>query len=146
MWRPKNFFFSNYQYKAEFKNLDDSEVFSSDFSSLRNLCSHIDLIGLCNLSGLNSLYSHISSKNFLILMVQSSLAPKWPIWIPLCGMDHEKSTFLLISEALSLRGCWGQPVLLFWKLVDKTQMSKPPEATRHHKSRKLLILLPHRAI
>ena len=31
-------------------------------------------------------------------------------------------------------------------LVDETQMSKPPEATRHHNSTKLLILLPLRAI
>ena len=37
-------------------------------------------------------------------------------------------------------------MLLFWKLVDETQMSKPPEHTRHHDSRKLLILLPLKAI
>ena len=46
----------------------------------------------------------------------------------------------------SWRGCWGQPMSFFWKLVDKTQMCNPPEATRHHDSRKLLILLPLRAI
>ena len=107
----KKLFFSKHQNKAEFKNLDDSEVFSSDFSSLRNLCSHIDLIGLCNLSGLNSLYSPISSKNFLILMVRSSLAPKSPIWIPFCGMDHEKSTFYwylrpCLSEAVEASLCY----------------------------------------
>ena len=34
---------------------------------------------------------------------------------------------------------------LFWKLVYETQMPKPPEATRHHKLIKLLILLPLRA-
>ena len=33
----------------------------------------------------------------------------------------------------------------FKKLVDETQMYKPPVATRHHKSMKLLILLPLRA-
>ena len=55
--------------KAEFNNMDDSEVLSSDFSGLRNLSSLIDLSSLCNLTGLNSLYSPISSKNFLILMV-----------------------------------------------------------------------------
>ena len=37
-------------------------------------------------------------------------------------------------------------MLLFCKVVDKTQMSKPPEATRHPNSRKLSILLPLRAI
>ena len=39
----------------EFKNLEDSEVHSSDFLGLRNLSSLIDLSGLCNLTGLNSL-------------------------------------------------------------------------------------------
>jgi hypothetical protein len=53
----------------EFKNQDDSEVFNSDFTGLKNHCSLIDLSGLCNLIGLNSLYSLIFSKNFLIPMV-----------------------------------------------------------------------------
>ena len=39
----------------EFKNLEDSEVLSSDFPGLRNLSSLIDLSSLCNLTGLNSL-------------------------------------------------------------------------------------------
>jgi hypothetical protein len=39
----------------EFKNLEDSKVLSSDFPGLRNLSSLIDLSGLCNLTGLNSL-------------------------------------------------------------------------------------------
>ena len=39
----------------EFKNLEDSEVHSSDFPGQRNLYSLIDLSGLCNLTGLNSL-------------------------------------------------------------------------------------------
>jgi len=43
-------------------------------------------------------------------------------------------------------GCWGQLMLLFRKLVDETQMSTTPEATRHHSSRKLSILVPLRAI
>ena len=46
----------------------------------------------------------------------------------------------------SWRGCWGQPMSFFWKLVDETQMCNPPEATRHHNLIKLLILLPLRAI
>ena len=46
----------------------------------------------------------------------------------------------------SWRGCWGQPMSFFWKLVDKTQMCNPPEDTRHHSLIKLLILLPLRAI
>ena len=55
-------FFSKHQSKAEFKDRDDSEVLKSDFPGLRNHCSLIDLIGLCNLIGLNSLYSLIFSK------------------------------------------------------------------------------------
>ena len=48
-------------------------------------------------------------------------------------------------STLSVRGCWGQPILFFWKLVDKTQISKPPKPTRHHNSIKLWILLTLRA-
>ena len=39
----------------KFKNMEDSEVLSSDFQSFRILFSLIDLIDLCNLTGLNSL-------------------------------------------------------------------------------------------
>ena len=79
-------------------------------------------------------------------MIGSFLAPKWPIMVLFCGMDHQKSNFSLISDTLSVRGCWGQPMLLFWKLVDETQMVKPLEPTIHHNSKKYLILLPLRAI
>ena len=60
-------------------------------------------------------------------------------------MDHQKSNFLLIFDPLSAGGCWGRPMLPFWKLVDETQISTPPELTRHHNSIKLWILLPLRA-
>ena len=45
-----------------------------------------------------------------ILMIRSSLAPKWPILAPFCGMDHQKSIFLLIlalflSEAVEASRC-----------------------------------------
>ena len=44
-------------------------------------------------------------------MVWLSLAPKWPIWIPFCGMDHEKSTFYwylrpFLSEAVEASLCY----------------------------------------
>ena len=78
-------------------------------------------------------------------MVWSSLAPKWPLPIPFCGIDRQKSNFSLISDTLSVRGCWGQPMSFFWKLVDETQISAPLEATRHHKSKKILVLLSLRA-
>ena len=105
-----------------FKNQDDPEVLNSGFPGLRNHCSLIDLSGLCNLIGLNSLYSLIFSKNFLILMVWSSMASKWPVLVLYCGMVHQKSKFSLIYGTISVGGCWGQPMLLFWKLVDETQM------------------------
>ena len=98
-----------------------------------------------DLNGLNDLDSLISLKNLLILMVWSSLAPKWPIPVPFCGMDHQKSNFSLISDTLSVGGCWGQPMSFFWKVVDETQISKPLEGTRHHNLIKLLIFLPLRA-
>ena len=50
-------------------------------------------------------------------MVGSSVAPKWPLLAFFCEMDHQKSNFLLISDTLSVRGCWGQPMLIFWKMV-----------------------------
>ena len=79
-------------------------------------------------------------------MVWSSLAPKWPIPVLFCGMDHQNYNFLLISDTLSVRGCWGQPMSFSWKLVDETQMSNPPEAASYRNSTKLLIFLPLRAI
>ena len=60
-------------------------------------------------------------------------------------MDHQKFNFSLIFDILSIRECWGQPLLLFWKLVDETQTSKPLKPTRHHNLLKLWILLPLRA-
>ena len=122
------FFFQNTKLKyfspqnIEFKNQDDSEVLNNDFPGLRNHCSLIDLSGLCNLIGLNSLYSLIFSKNFLIPMVWSSMASKWPVLVIFCGMVHQKSKLSLIYGTISVGGCWGQPMLLFWKLVDETQM------------------------
>ena len=108
--------------------------------------SLIDLSSLCNLTGLNSLYSPISSKNFLILMVWSSMASKWPILNLLCGMDHQKSKFLMIYGTFSVRGCWGQPMLLFRKLVDETQISKPQEYTDTFKQNLTCIFLSVRGI
>ena len=147
-----NFFFQNIKLKCfcpqnnEFKIQDDSEVLSKDFTGFRNLCSLIDLSSLCNLTGLNSLYSPISSKNFLILMVWSSIASKWPIPNLLCGMDHQKSKFLLIYGTLSVGGCWGQPMSLFQKLVDETQISQPQEYTETFRQNLTCIFLSVRAI
>ena len=79
-------------------------------------------------------------------MVWSSMASKWPIPNLLCGMDHQKSKFLLIYGTFSVRGCWGQPMLLFWKLVDETQISKPQEYTDTFRQILTSIFLSVRAI
>ena len=104
-----------------------SEDLSGDFHGLRYLYSLIDLGSPSNLNDLSDLQIPFSSKNCLILMIASPLAPKWPILIPFCGLDHQKSKFLLVSCNFDVRGCWGQPILLFWKNIDKTQMSPSPE-------------------
>ena len=113
----------------EFKIQDDLKVLSSNFQGLKNFCSLIALSSLCNLTGLNSLYSPISSKNFLIQMVWSSMTWKWPIPVLFCGMNHQKYKFPLISVSFSVGGCWGQNMLLFWKLVDETQIPQSQEYT-----------------
>ena len=82
----------------------------------------------------------------LIPMVGSFLAPKWPIMVPFCGMVHRKSKFSLISDTFSVRGCWGHLMLLFWKLVDETQMGNPHNHAVKDISSKFSIFLPLRAI
>ena len=58
---PNYIFFKTSKYSnirpkiIEFKNLEDSEVHSCELMGLKNLSSLIDLSGLCNLTGLNSL-------------------------------------------------------------------------------------------
>ena len=52
-------------------------------------------------------------KKVLILMVWSSLAPKWPILVHFCRMDHQKSFFFTEFSTLSVGGCHnlGQPTV-----------------------------------
>ena len=81
--------------------------------------------------------------------------PQWPLqphsikkntapydWI-IPGIEMTTTGFVLSNGSsklqyftdiwtFSVRGCWGQPMLLFWELVDETQMSTPPEPTRDH--------------
>ena len=66
-----------------------------------------NLNSLNNLSSFNDFNSLISSKYLLNLMFPSTLAPKWPILVSQCGMDHQKSTILLISGTLYVGGCGG---------------------------------------
>ena len=64
---------------------------------------------------------------------------------PFLRNGSSKTQIFTDFKTFSVRGCWGQPLLLFWKLIYETQISKPPEATRHHKSKKILVLLSLRA-
>jgi hypothetical protein len=80
----------------------------SDFPGIRNLSGLNDLFSLNNLSGLNDLDSLISSKNLLGWMFPSTLVPKLPFLVSQYGMDHQKSTILLIFGTLSVGGCGGQ--------------------------------------
>ena len=59
---------------------------------------------------------------------------------------EESWNIILNFSTFHVGGCWGQLMLLFWKLVQETQMSTPLEATRHHISTQLLVLLHLRAI
>ena len=57
----------------------------------------------------------------------------WPHYWGL--QSHQGSWIQLYFEkntTFFVGGCWGQPMLHFWKLVDETQIYEPPEATRHH--------------
>ena len=142
---PPQILFLKHQNKAEFKNLDDSEVLSSDFTGLKTL---------------QPLWPHRPQQ------------PHWPHWpqqpyfikelldsdcliIPGTNMTNTgfsswngSSNIQYFTDIwyLSVGGFWGQPMLLLWKLVDETQMPTSHKATRHHISRKLLILLSLRAI
>ena len=49
------------------------------------------------------------------------------ILVSQCGMDHQKSTILLIFGTLSVRGCGGHPMRSILILEDKGQMSTSPE-------------------
>ena len=102
-------------YKSSDYWFQEPEWLSSDFPGLTNLCSLIDLSGLCDLTGLNSLYSHISSKNFLVLMVWSSLAPKWPILVIFCRTDHQKCNFLVVYGTFFYRRLLRPAYVIFLK-------------------------------
>ena len=97
----QKYLFSKHQYKAQFRNLDNSAVISSDFPGLRTFAASMISTDLTTSVASRTSTASISSKNLLILIVRSSLAPKLWKSVPFCGMDHQKSNFLLISVTLS---------------------------------------------
>ena len=62
-------------------------------------------------------------QNLLSFIFPSTLAPKWPILASQYGMDHQKSTILLIFDTLSLGGYGGHPMRPKLDLKDKGQMN-----------------------
>ena len=67
-------------------------------------------------------------------MFPSTMAPKRPILVSQCEMDHQKSTILLIFSTLSLGGCGGHPMRPELNLKDKSQMSTPNDYPDNFKS------------
>ena len=117
MIQPSQKSISKHQNEDEFKNLDDSEDLSSDFSGLRSSAASLSSSASSTSLASTASKAQFHQKNFLTLMIGSSLAPKWPILTTFCEMDHQKSIFLQISDTLSVGGCWGQPMFFFWKMV-----------------------------
>ena len=70
------------------------------------------------------------------------MAPKRPILVSLCEMDHQKPNILSIFGTLSLGGHHMRPKL---NLKDKGQMSKPNEYTDNFKLNLTCIFLSVRA-
>ena len=119
--------FSKHQNKAEFKNLDDSEVLSSDFTGLKTLQP------LWPYRPQQPNWPRQPKQPYFIkkLPDSDSLALKWPIG-PFLWNESSKTRFCTDFGTSSVGGCWGQAMFIFWKLVHETQMPIPLEVTRHH--------------
>ena len=132
MTLPKKIVFQKKQNKVQFKNLDDSEVLSSDFPGLITSATSLN-----SSASATSLATPASSALFQQRTSWSWwFTQKWPILVLFCGMDNQKSNFsMILAPFLSgaVEACWCK---FFEKLVDATEMSKPPEASRHHNSKK----------
>ena len=79
------------------------------------------------------------------LQFQQPLKPQWPLQLPFCTIYISTKIFFTDISTFSVSGCWGQRMLLFWTLLDETQMPKPLEAPRHNNSKKKcrFLLLSH---
>ena len=78
-------------------------------------------------------------------MFLSTMAPKIPILVSKCEIDHQKPTILLIFSTLSLGGCGGHPMRPELNLKAKSQMSKLNEYTDNFKSNLICIFPSVRA-
>ena len=110
-----------------------TEVLSRDFPVLRT--SAASMTSTTSMASM-TLKASFHQKVYW-LMVGSSLAAKWPIPAPFCGVNYrlvnyQNSIFSLIYDTFSVGGCWGQPMLIFLNQIEETEMSKPSKATTHH--------------
>ena len=78
-------------------------------------------------------------------MFPSIMAPKIPILVSQCEMDHQKPTILLIFSILSLGDCGGHHMRPELDLKDKSQMSRPNEYTDNFQSISICIFTSVRA-
>ena len=129
-------FFSKHKNKAEFKCQNDSEVLSSDFPGLKT--SAVSMISVTSTASMTSTASFYQKNTHLGTKMTNNG--------PFIWNGSSKIYFFNDFSTFSVGSCCGQPMLLFWKLIHKTQISKPPEAASYRNSTKLLILLPLRAI
>ena len=93
---PSQKSFSKHQNKDKIKNLDDSEVLSSDFLGPRT-----------SAASLTSLASTAYFTKKKLPDPDDWIIPgtKMTNLAPFCEMDHKKSNVLLISYTLSVGGC-----------------------------------------
>ena len=91
------FFFKTSKYRTEFKNLDDSEVLSSDFLGLKTSVASMASTGSTTSMASMTFNSLISSKKITAPDGWIPLATKSPILVYFFGMDHQKPKFSLIS-------------------------------------------------
>ena len=78
-------------------------------------------------------------------MFPSTMAPRRPILVSQCEMNHQKPTILLVFSTLSLGGHGGHPMKPKLNVKDKSQMSTPNEYTDNFKSNLIYIFLSVRA-
>ena len=80
----------------------------------------------------NSCDHGAESLSFLFLYRVSHIKMDFMNWIwriKICKQEFVWRRFwnMLNFSTFSVGGCWGQPMLLLWKLVDETKISKPQD-------------------
>ena len=110
----------------DFKNLDDSVVI---FQALQTSAASLT-------SGASA--ASLASTASTAIFPQKTSWYRWfdhhwhqndPYWSFFVEWIINNQIFYLYMVPLSFEGCWGPPMLLFWKLFDETQMPKPQEYT-----------------